>query len=425
MKKLTIIGDIMCEPPVFRQAAKEDGTYNFLPAFTHLKPLLSEADYVIGNLETPLAGESLGYTTRLVSFNAPDTLAEMCREIGVDMVSTANNHACDRGNEGIRNTIEALDRIGLAHTGTYVNYRKDDPGRIFYFELGGAKIALIAYTYGTNYGINGNEPDEAAGVHVNYLRPCTAKEPLGTRNFPESYRKVLAVMEKFAGRKPLWEDEVDVRNALGISNAYADDCLFPEISEECLENVKADYEEARKNADYVFILPHMGGQFNVKPGAFSNYMMHEFVKMGFDGVFAAHSHTLQQAKIYEGKPCYWSLGNVSMAPFSPYAVRETLPEFAVAAHIYIEEGKIVKNTFSLTKIIEEENGLITVYPVEDLYRRYVEAGKEEVTAPGFAAEAEVKVTGAEAAEILYEEAEEIYLRVTGRDFPGIKHEYEL
>ena len=63
--------------------------------------------------------------------------------------------------------------------------------------------------------------------------------------------------------------------------------------------------------------------------------------------------------------------------------------------------------------------------MEDLYRRYVEAGKEEVAAPGFAAEAEVKVTGAEASEILYEEAEEIYRRVTGRDFPGIKHEYEL
>lgn len=425
MKKITVIGDIMCEPPVFEQAKRADGSYDFLPAFTHLKPLLSEADYVIGNLETPLAGEDLQYTYRLVSFNAPDSLGEMCKEIGVDFVSTANNHAMDRGNEGLANTLSALDRIGLAHTGTFVNYREDDPGRIFYFDLGGARFALLSYTYGTNYGINGNAPDEEAGFHVNYLKPCTSKKPLGTRKFPESYHKVLKLMEKFAGKKPIWEDEVDLRNALGISNAYADDCLFPEDAEECLKKVKADYEEARKHADYVFILPHTGGQFNVKPGAFSNYLIYEFAKMGFDGVFAAHSHTLQQAKEYLGIPCYWSLGNVSMAPFSAYAVRETLPEFAVAAHLYVENGKIVKNTFSLTKIIEEESGLITVYPVEDLYRKYVELSEKEVNAPGFAAAEDVRVTGKEAAEILYDETEEIYQRVTGREFPGICHEYEL
>jgi len=425
MQKLTVIGDIMCEPPVFKQAEREGGKYDFLPAFANLKPLLGEADYVLANLETPIAGKELGYTVRLVSFNAPIDLAQMCKDIGVDMVSTANNHALDRGTEGIRETVKNLDKVGLEHTGTYMNYDPKDPKRIFYKQLGDTKIAVICYTYGTNYGINGNAPDEAAGDHVNYLRPCTCKAPIVRRNFPKAYHEVLKMFDRLKGAPHIWEDEVELRNALGISQAYADDVLMPEVYTECLEQVKADYEEARKNADLVFIMPHMGGQFNVYPGAASTYLLNKFVEMGFDGVFAAHSHTLQQAKFEGAVPCFWSMGNVSMAPFSTYAARETLPEYAVAAYLYLEKGKIAKTTFSITKIIEEDDGLITGYTVEDLYNKYMAAGLQMVTKPGTPAEAGEKVHGKVAAQMLADETAIIYKRVTGRDFPGIQHEYDL
>jgi len=425
MKKLTIIGDIMCEPPVFKQSEKADGSYDFMPAFRHLKPMLDQADYVIGNLETPLAGKELGYTVRLVSFNAPIDLAVTLKDLGVDMVSTANNHALDRGTKGIGETIKNLDKIGLKHTGSYVNYKPDMPERIFYTTVGDTKIAVICYTYGSNYGINGNAPDEAAGDHVNYLRPCKTKLGVGTRNYPPQYEKVLKLIDEARGEKHIWEDEVGVRNALGISQAYADDVLEPSECDESLAQLRKDYEEARKNADLVFILPHIGGQFNIKPGAFSNYMMDQFRRMGFDGVFAAHSHTLQKAENISGKPFFWSMGNVSMAPFSTYAARETLPEYAVAAHLYLEKGKIEKTTFTITKIIEEEDGTITVYPIKELYDSYMEAGLKQVLKPGCSAESKETVHGKAAAELLEKEAAQIYKRVTGKEFPGIQEEYEL
>ena len=424
MKKLTIIGDIMCEPPVCVQAERENG-YDFMPAFEHLKGLLSEADFAIGNFEAPLGGKELGYTVRLVSFNAPEELARTIKDIGIGMVTTANNHACDRGNEGIVNTVRNLDAAGLSHTGSYVNYSPDDPGRIFYRQIGDTKIAMISYTYGTNYSLNKTKPDEAAGNHVNYLKPVDSKLGVGERKFPESYKKIVALMNRVSGGKVLWEDEVDLRNAMGIPQAYADDILEPEESEECLRDLQADYEEARRNADLVFVMPHMGGQFNVKPGAFSNYMVWRMKEMGFDGIFAAHSHTLQKAEVKSGVPVFWSLGNVSMAPFSPYAARETLPEYAVAAHLYLEDGEIAKTAFSLTKIIEEDDGLITVYPLDELYEKYKGAGESEVVCPGHPAEEDVKVSGTKAAEMLAAEAAEIYRRVTGRRFPGICREYEL
>ena len=43
--KITILGDIMCEPPVRKTYRQKDGSYNFDGLFANVKGLLSEADY--------------------------------------------------------------------------------------------------------------------------------------------------------------------------------------------------------------------------------------------------------------------------------------------------------------------------------------------------------------------------------------------
>ena len=47
--KITVLGDIMCEPYLIR-AAKQGDTFDFNPLFAGLKDMLSLSDYVIGNL---------------------------------------------------------------------------------------------------------------------------------------------------------------------------------------------------------------------------------------------------------------------------------------------------------------------------------------------------------------------------------------
>ena len=108
MVKITFLGDIMCEGPLLKAAHKEDGTYDFSECFQGICGLLTEADYVIGNLETPLSGEEAGYTKTedLYSFNTPIEFAEAVKEMGMDLVLTANNHCCDRGIEGLIKTLE-------------------------------------------------------------------------------------------------------------------------------------------------------------------------------------------------------------------------------------------------------------------------------------------------------------------------------
>ena len=75
MIKISFLGDIMCEPLLLK-AAKIHNTYDFSRVFLNVKGLLADSDYVVGNLETPLAGEEAGLVNELFSFNAPDEFAQ-------------------------------------------------------------------------------------------------------------------------------------------------------------------------------------------------------------------------------------------------------------------------------------------------------------------------------------------------------------
>ena len=43
--KITVIGDIMCEPPVLKASRSKNGEYNFDGVFSKVAPMFSEADY--------------------------------------------------------------------------------------------------------------------------------------------------------------------------------------------------------------------------------------------------------------------------------------------------------------------------------------------------------------------------------------------
>ena len=111
------------------------------------------SNYIIGNLETPLAGEELVYSSHKWSFNTPDCFAESLKKAGFNLLTTANNHCLDRGKIGLLNTLKTLDRYGLEHIGTYA--QKSDKEKIFIKDIGGLRFAFLSYTYGTNASLNG------------------------------------------------------------------------------------------------------------------------------------------------------------------------------------------------------------------------------------------------------------------------------
>ena len=142
-------GDIMMHSPQTRAGRLPDGGgYDFSFMFEKVAPILREGDLVIGNLETPLAGEDDGGFTGYPLFNAPEVLAKNLKEAGFSLVSTANNHSLDRRYRGLCATLDHLDEAGLSHTGTFRT--QEERNQILYMEVKGVKVAAIAATYGAN-----------------------------------------------------------------------------------------------------------------------------------------------------------------------------------------------------------------------------------------------------------------------------------
>jgi poly-gamma-glutamate capsule biosynthesis protein CapA/YwtB (metallophosphatase superfamily) len=163
---LLFAGDIMGhDSQIWAAENSESKTYDYNEVFRYIKPLISDADFAAANLEVTLAGPPYkGYPR----FSSPSALAVACREAGIDCLVTANNHSADRGNDGIRGTINRLDSIGILHTGTFTDKQSRDTLQPLSITRNGISLALLSYTYGTN-GIPVRSPEIVNMLNVNLI----------------------------------------------------------------------------------------------------------------------------------------------------------------------------------------------------------------------------------------------------------------
>ena len=145
---LIFLGDIMGHGPQITSAYdSEQKTYNYDGVFSHVKEIISAPDYALGNLEVTLAGPPFkGYP----QFSSPDALAKACKNAGLDILVTSNNHSCDRGGKGIVRTLDILDSMNIIHTGTFRNIDERNSNYPLIIENDCMRIAILNYTYGTN-----------------------------------------------------------------------------------------------------------------------------------------------------------------------------------------------------------------------------------------------------------------------------------
>lgn len=96
------------------------------PLLADVKDVLQSADITFGNLEgcisdsAPLA-KNCKDTTKCYAFRMPEKFANCFAYAGFDMVSLANNHSGDFGDEGRNKTMELLDSLSIAYAGLVGN----------------------------------------------------------------------------------------------------------------------------------------------------------------------------------------------------------------------------------------------------------------------------------------------------------------
>ena len=90
----------------------------------------------------------------------------------------------------------------------------------------------------------------------------------------------------------------DVTNHKGLGCAYVNDLKVNHV-----------ILDAKKQVDYLFILPHEGIEYVDVPMPDTIAKYRDFIDFGADGVIAAHPHCPQGWESYKGKPIFYSLGN--------------------------------------------------------------------------------------------------------------------
>ena len=167
---LLFLGDIMGHGPQIKSAWNDSlKKYDYNEVFEPVEDIISSVDFAVANLEVTLAGPPFdGYP----QFSSPDELAEACKNNGIDVLVTANNHSCDRGSMGILRTNRVLDSLEILHTGTFSNQQNRDSLNLLVLEKENIRIGLLNYTYGTN-GIPFHAP-----TYVNLLDSSLIKKDL-------------------------------------------------------------------------------------------------------------------------------------------------------------------------------------------------------------------------------------------------------
>ncbi|MEG9297664.1 CapA family protein [Mangrovibacillus sp. Mu-81] len=143
---IAAIGDILLHDRVYEDA-QAGSNYDFSPMFAQVEDMLANPDFLIANQESTPGGSEIGLSSYPL-FNSPKEIVKSLQEVGVDAVTTANNHSLDQGEEGLLSAIDYYEKISMPYVGAFKNQK--DQEKIRTFNVNGIKFALLSYTYGTN-----------------------------------------------------------------------------------------------------------------------------------------------------------------------------------------------------------------------------------------------------------------------------------
>ena len=141
---IAAVGDMMIGTDYPENHLPDDDGVGFLAAVT---PWLWSADVTFGNLEGVLVdggepGKQCSNPKACYLFRSPSRYAYHYRAAGFDVLSLANNHARDFGEEGRTATMQTLTAAGIHHSGREGDFSS--------FDVKGLRVAVLAYAVTKN-----------------------------------------------------------------------------------------------------------------------------------------------------------------------------------------------------------------------------------------------------------------------------------
>ena len=206
---------------------------------------MRSADIMVLNNEFPYSDRGTPTPEKQFTFRARPQTVSYLGDLGVDLVSLANNHAYDYGETAFLDTMDTLAQAGIAYVGAGRNLQ--EARRPVYYIINNMKIAFVAATQIERL----DNPDTKGATDT----------------------------------------------SAGVFRCWNGDNL--------LETVW----EARQNSDFVIVFLHWGTENQDTIDWAQEKQAPEVAEAGADLIIGAHPHCLQQISMVNGVPVVYSLGN--------------------------------------------------------------------------------------------------------------------
>jgi poly-gamma-glutamate synthesis protein (capsule biosynthesis protein) len=139
MSATILIGGDYC--PVYRLEEEIRSNRGHL-VWDNLKNLLKNSDYNIINLEAPITNKDcIPISKAGPSLKCSEEAISVLKNIGIDLVTLANNHMMDYGIDGLNNTIQILRNHKIEYIG--IGQNLEDTSQYIIKEINGLRIGII------------------------------------------------------------------------------------------------------------------------------------------------------------------------------------------------------------------------------------------------------------------------------------------
>lgn len=255
-------GDVILHSPFLSSRIYHlaDGTYDYNPIFSYIKPEYEAADFSIANLELTISnGNYSGYPY----FRSPASIAAALKQNAVDMCLLANNHIYDNGDQGLTLTMDALDANSLLYTGV----RRSAADKTYSIQdINGIKVGIFNYVYETG-------ALSSSTISINANQVSSASAPL-----------------------------------INSFHYHDLDALYEEIRVGLQEMASAGVE-------YTIAYIHWGNEYQTQENSYQNTIAGQLCELGIDALIGGHPHVVQPVDLLTNAAgdhqmiCVYSLGN--------------------------------------------------------------------------------------------------------------------
>jgi Bacterial capsule synthesis protein PGA_cap len=309
------VGDLILRTPIGQMAE---------PGFQDLIKHLRNADVAFANQEGPITDWDLNGPAG----GAPIAALVALKNMGIDIVGTANNHSVDAGQRGLLETIQLLDQNGIVHAGTgrdlqearapgFLSVPKGTVGLVDMYGIdpysnpAASRESGATYQQGARAGSAGLN-----GLHLTPYFVVTADQMEELRKIRDSVyarrSEVFAPIPAADASEP--KDRLQLFGQWYKVGTKPGDVVY-EMNPGDLKEIMRSIRNGKENSDFMIASIHCHeGNYSFQTYTYDNdtpdfmvELAHKSIDSGADEFIGHGVHTIRGVEIYKGKPIFYGL----------------------------------------------------------------------------------------------------------------------